>query len=221
MKDSPFREECPIRGHGSKYDRKKEAAIAALLAARTEQEAALEAGVSRRTLSRWKNLPEFRAELHARKQELLNSVNTRYLSAGSAAVSTVLKMMVDPNAPPSVRLRAASQVQTAAEKSVEKEARAMQAAQVQREKRDTELEERSSSAQREILDLMGEDGIRYVALVRLVYAEGELTRDDWSELVRCNIRFVSIWRRLDIPLSYLRAETVNLRIRNRSKKRDA
>ena len=212
MNDSYSPDQYSIRGHGSKYDRRKEAAIAALLGARTEQEAALEAGISRRTLCRWKKLPEFRAALLASKQEVLNSASARYLSGGPAAASTVLKIMVDPNAPASARLRAASHVHAAAEKSVEKEARSVHAAQVEREKYRAEAEDRSRSWHREVLTLMGEDGNKYVALVRLVYAEGMLTSEDYSELERCNTKFAFIWRRLDIAFCYLRPDNVSFRI---------
>ena len=212
MNDSHSQQQYSIRGHGSKYDRRMEAVIAALLGARTEQEAALEAGISRKTLYRWKKLPEFSAALLARKQELLNSASARYVSAGPAAASTVLKIMVDPNVPASARLRAACQVHAVCEKSVEREARSVQAAQLEREKYLAEAEERSRSSQGEVLRLMDEDGDKYLALVRRVYAEGRLTSQEYSDLRRCNARFLSIWRRLDIPFSCLRPDNVSFRI---------
>jgi transposase-like protein len=46
-------------GHGTKYSRKKEAAIAALLEQRNVQEAARAAGISKQTLYRWLKMPEF------------------------------------------------------------------------------------------------------------------------------------------------------------------
>jgi transposase-like protein len=48
-----------MKGHGSKFGRKKEAAIAALLTARSIEEAARAAGIGTATLFRWQNLPEF------------------------------------------------------------------------------------------------------------------------------------------------------------------
>ena len=56
-------------GHGSKFGRNKEQAIAALLLHRSFEEAAKAAGISTATLKRWKQLPEFKAAyLEARKE---------------------------------------------------------------------------------------------------------------------------------------------------------
>jgi hypothetical protein len=206
-------EQYSIRGHGSKYDRRREAAIAALLNSRTEQEAAMEAGISRRTLSRWKKLPEFVSAVHASKQEVLNNANTRYSSPGSAAASTVLKITVDPAARTSARLRAASQVHAVAEKSLEKEARSIESARMERQRQHAETEERSCSAEIQVLNLMESDGPLYVALVRQLYAKAELTRGEYRDLKRCNTRFAQIWRRLDIGFRYLRPDIVSFKIR--------
>jgi hypothetical protein len=46
-------------GHGSKFDRKKEAAVAALLTQRNIEEAARVAGIGTQTLYRWLKVPEF------------------------------------------------------------------------------------------------------------------------------------------------------------------
>jgi hypothetical protein len=48
-----------MAGHGEKFGRKMEAAIAALLTARNTEEAAKVVGVSPKTLLRWQKLPEF------------------------------------------------------------------------------------------------------------------------------------------------------------------
>ena len=50
-----------MKGHGSKFDRKKEEAIAALLTQRNIDEAAKAIGVSPTTLVSWMKLPEFDA----------------------------------------------------------------------------------------------------------------------------------------------------------------
>ena len=201
----------PIPGHGSKYDRKKEAVIAALMRARTEQEAALEAGISRKTLCRWKKMREFKTALQARKQEVADNTDARYLFADPIAAATVIKIMVDANVPASVRLRAASQVHAAAEKSVEKEARSAYTAREERKRRRAAAEERSCDAQNRVLNLMGEDGPLYVSLLRQVYAEGSLNREERTDLKRCNEKFISIWRRLDYGFSLLRPHHVGFR----------
>src|SRR5580698_4573930 len=49
-----------ITGHGSKFSRKKEAAVAALLSQRTIDEAAKTAGIGTQTLHRWLKCRNFR-----------------------------------------------------------------------------------------------------------------------------------------------------------------
>jgi hypothetical protein len=96
-----------MAGHGSKFGRKKEAAIAALLSQRNHEEAARAAGVSKRTLNRWLKMPEFQsAYLEARRAAMFQA-NARLQQVSSAAVSTLAKIMLDPIAPASARVRAA------------------------------------------------------------------------------------------------------------------
>src|ERR1035437_7583880 len=65
-------------GHGSKFCRKKEAMIAALLSQRNHEEAARTAGVSKRTLNRYLKMPEFQsAYLEARRAEVWDSISGR------------------------------------------------------------------------------------------------------------------------------------------------
>jgi hypothetical protein len=72
-----------------------------------------------KTLLRWMNLTEFRsAYLEARGQALGQS-NARLQQATSAAVTTLLKLMVSPEAPPATRVRAAQSVVELAQKSFE------------------------------------------------------------------------------------------------------
>jgi hypothetical protein len=96
-----------MTGHGSKFRGKKEAAIAALLTHRNQEEAATAAGVSRRTLNRWLQMEEFQtAYLEARRAAMFQA-NARLQQAASAAVTTLLKVMLDVTAPAAVRVRAA------------------------------------------------------------------------------------------------------------------
>ena len=48
-----------VTGHGAKFGRKKEEAIAALLVQRKVEEAAKSIGIAPKTLLRWMQVPEF------------------------------------------------------------------------------------------------------------------------------------------------------------------
>lgn len=106
---------------GSKFTRKKEEAIAALLSQRNIEEAAKSIGIGTQTLLRWLKVPEFQtAYLDARRAAVAQS-SARLQQATSAAVSTLLKIMVDTNTPPSVRVRAADSVLDHAKQAIELE----------------------------------------------------------------------------------------------------
>ena len=110
-----------MRGHGAKFGRKQEEAIAALLSQRSIEEAARAVNLNPNTLLRWLQLPEFRdAYLKARREAVGQSIARLQQATGAAAI-TVLKLMTDPNAPAAVRLRAAECVFAHAIKGVELE----------------------------------------------------------------------------------------------------
>jgi hypothetical protein len=88
-------EKGPTAGHGSKFGRKKEAAIAALLSQRNQEEAAQTAGVSKRTLNRWLGMPAFQAAYRDARRAAMSQANARLQQTASAAVSALLKVMVD------------------------------------------------------------------------------------------------------------------------------
>ena len=89
---------------------KQQAAILALLSSRNVEEAARTADLGPRTLYRWMKEPEFdKAYLAARRAAFGQAVG-RLQQASSAAVSTLLKVMVDPSSPPSAKIRAADSV---------------------------------------------------------------------------------------------------------------
>jgi transposase-like protein len=96
-----------VVGHGTKFGRKKEAAIVALLSQRNIEEAAKSISVVPNTLLRWMKEPEFDAAYREARRSAFGQSISRLQQASSAAVTTVLKLMVDPNAPASTRLRAA------------------------------------------------------------------------------------------------------------------
>jgi hypothetical protein len=82
-------------GHGSKFGRKKEEAITALLTQRNVEEAARAAGIGTRTLIRWLKIPEFEAAYLEARRAAVSQSNARLQQGSSAAVSTLLKVMVD------------------------------------------------------------------------------------------------------------------------------
>ena len=110
-----------MAGHGAKFGRKKEEAIAALLSQRNVEEAARVAGIGTRTLLRWMKLPEFEAAYREARRSAFGQSTARLQQASGAAVSTLLKIMVDPTAPASTRLRAADSVLDHGAKSIELE----------------------------------------------------------------------------------------------------
>ena|SRR5579862_2127478 len=108
-----------MRGHGAKFGRKKEEAIAALLAHRSIEDAARAVSLNPNTLLRWLQVPEFRAAYLKARREAVGQSIARMQQATGAATITVLKLMTDPNAPAAVRLRAAECVFTHAIKGIE------------------------------------------------------------------------------------------------------
>ena len=108
-----------MMGHGTKFGRKKEEAIAASLSQRNIEEAARFVNIGTKTLLRWLQLPEFdRAYREARRTAFSQSI-ARLQQASSAAAATLLKIMVDPTAPAASRIRAADSVLGHAAKAIE------------------------------------------------------------------------------------------------------
>ena len=110
-----------MKGHGAKYERKKEEAIAALLTQKNIEEAARSIGIGSATLLRWLKDPDFdTAYREARRAAFRQSV-ARLQQASGAAVTTLLKLMIDPTTPPSTRARAADSVLDHSAKAIELE----------------------------------------------------------------------------------------------------
>ena len=106
-------------GHGTKFGRKKDAAIIALLTSRNQDEAAKSIGIAPNTLLNWQKVPEFQtAYREARRAAFAQSI-ARLQQASSAAVSVLVKIMVDPNSPASTRVQAADSVLDHAAKAIE------------------------------------------------------------------------------------------------------
>jgi hypothetical protein len=97
----------PVKGHGTKFGRKKEAAIAALLTEKNHLEAARATGIDLKTLKRWMRLPEFTQEWRRARREFVEQAYARVQQNTPAAASVLLKLMADPATPASSRIRAA------------------------------------------------------------------------------------------------------------------
>jgi hypothetical protein len=108
-----------MSGHGSKLGYKQEHAIAALLTKRNVEEAARAADISVKTLLRWLKTSEFVGAYRAARREAFSQCIVRLQHAATAATSTLLKIMLDDNAPPACRVRAADTVLSHASKAIE------------------------------------------------------------------------------------------------------
>lgn len=86
---------------------RQNAAIAALLSAGTVSEAAKVAGVPRRTLYKWLELPEFAQTLRAAECETIKGTSRRLSWTANKAAARVEYLIDDPDTPPTVQLRAA------------------------------------------------------------------------------------------------------------------
>jgi transposase-like protein len=106
-------------GHGTKFGRKKEEAVAALLSHRNLEEAARATGVVPNTLLRWMKEPEFDAAYRGARRAAFGQAVARLQQGASAAATTLLKTMIEPNTPASVRVRAAECVLNHAMKAIE------------------------------------------------------------------------------------------------------
>ena len=96
-----------MAGHGAKFGRKKEEAIAALLTHRNLEDAAKAVDVSVKTLRRWMKEPDFIQEYRRARWEVMEQAYARAQQNTNAAASVLLKLMVDASTPPSGRIRAA------------------------------------------------------------------------------------------------------------------
>src|SRR6059036_3488427 len=99
-----------MRGHGAKFSRKMEEAVAALLTQRNQEEAARAVGIGIATLLRWQKVPEFQKAFREARRAAHGQSIARLQQATSAAVSTLLKIMVDASTPASTKVRAADTV---------------------------------------------------------------------------------------------------------------
>ena len=108
-----------MKAPGGKFGRKKEEAIAALLTQRNIEEAAKAAGIGANTLLRWLKVPEFQAAYRDARRDAFGQSIARLQQGTSAAATTLLKTMIDPNTPASVKVRAAEAIFNHAAKAIE------------------------------------------------------------------------------------------------------
>src|SRR4051794_24055222 len=99
-----------MKGHGAKFNRKKDDAIIALLTQRNVEEAARATGIGISTLSRWMKEPEFDKAYKAAKREAFGQAVARLHQMSGAAVTTLGKVMVDASTPPAVKVRASDSI---------------------------------------------------------------------------------------------------------------
>ena len=110
-----------MNGHGAKFGRKQEEAIAALLTQRNVDEAAKSIGIDPKTLLRWMKVPEFKIAYREARRAAFSQTVARLQQGSSAAATTLLKIMVDQNAPYASRVRAAECVMNQTMKAIEVE----------------------------------------------------------------------------------------------------
>jgi len=95
------------RGHGAKFARKKEEAIAALVMQPTREAAAQVAGVSAKTLQRWLEIAEFREAYRKAQWDKFSQLTAQFQHVCAAARMTLRNVMIDKNAPVTSKISAA------------------------------------------------------------------------------------------------------------------
>jgi len=108
-----------MAGHGAKFGHKKQEAIVALLNHRSTEDAARAVGIAPKTLLRWLQIPEFDTAYRRARRDAFAQSTGRLQQASSAAVTTLLKIMTDVNAPAASRVRAADSVLARTHRAIE------------------------------------------------------------------------------------------------------
>jgi hypothetical protein len=108
-----------LKGHGTKFGRKMEQAVASLLTQPNMEMAAKAIGISPTTLVSWMKQPEFQAAYRDAKRAAYSQAMARLQQAVPLAVQTMIKLIADPATPASVRARAADSVVNHANKAIE------------------------------------------------------------------------------------------------------
>src|SRR5260370_26854637 len=108
-----------MKGHGAKFSRKMEEAIAALLTQRNVEEAARTAGIGPATLLRWLKVPEFQTAYRQARRAAFGQSIARLQQGTSAAATTLLKLLIEPNTPASLPARVADSIFNHSAKAIE------------------------------------------------------------------------------------------------------
>ena len=108
-----------MKGHGEKLSRKKEQAIKALLENDTHADAAKAAGIAEATLWRWLKEPEFKEAFRSAKLRVLEEAITKLQKASGQAISALLAIVLNDQAPASARVSGAKIILETAVKTVE------------------------------------------------------------------------------------------------------
>jgi hypothetical protein len=93
--------------------------ISRLLNHRSTEEAARAVGIAPKTLLRWLQIPEFDTAYRRARRDAFAQSTGRLQQASSAAVTTLLKIMTDVNAPAASRVRAADSVLVHTHRAIE------------------------------------------------------------------------------------------------------
>src|SRR6202011_3489818 len=89
------------------------------LTQRNIEEAAKSVGISSNTLLNWMKVPEFETAYRDARRKAFGQSIARLQQGTSAAATTLLKTMIDPLTPASVRVRAAEAIFNHAAKAIE------------------------------------------------------------------------------------------------------
>src|ERR1019366_3360630 len=108
-----------MKGHGAKFGRKQEEAIAALLTQRNIDEAAKAVGIATNTLLKWMKLPDFQKAYREARRAAFSQSIARLQQGTSAAATTLIKLLLDPSTPASVRARVADSIFNHSAKAIE------------------------------------------------------------------------------------------------------
>src|SRR6266496_1190778 len=93
----------------------------ALLSPRNVEEAARAADIDARTLYRWLKEPAFDTAYRTARRSAFSQAVARLEQMATAAVTTLGKVMLDPNTPPSTKVRAADSVLNHTIKALDRE----------------------------------------------------------------------------------------------------
>ena len=90
-----------------------------MLTKRNIEEAAKAAGIAPNTLLNWMKAPEFQKSYREARRAAFGQAIARLQQGTSAAATTLLKTMIDPATPASVKVRAAEAIFNHAAKAIE------------------------------------------------------------------------------------------------------